>query len=147
MAQGLTRDVRRETRSETRRRETMRQCGFANVSSSHVSARLSSIVSRPRAHALSASGAHVRGTSLMRIHVAVNTSARRPYETAVAHGAIARISSNRGTFEVAGVSAKVNSVVPNLCAINRLVDIPSKISVFIHKDTVEVLWRSYFQEY
>ena len=45
----------------------MRQCGFANVSSSHVSARLSSIVSRPRAHAHSTSGDHVRGTSLMRI--------------------------------------------------------------------------------
>ena len=45
-AQRLTIDVRRETRAETRRRETMRQCGFANVSSSHVSARLASIVSR-----------------------------------------------------------------------------------------------------
>ena len=55
-AQRLTIDVRRETRAETRRRETMRQCGFANVSSSHVSARLASIVSRPRAHAYSASG-------------------------------------------------------------------------------------------
>ena len=63
-AQSLTRDARRETRMETSRRETMRQCGFANVSSSHVSARLSSIVSCPRAHAHSASGGRVRGTSL-----------------------------------------------------------------------------------
>ena len=54
--QRLTRDVRRETRTETRRRETMRQCGFANVSSSHVSARLSSRVSRPRAHNLTSPG-------------------------------------------------------------------------------------------
>ena len=68
--QGLTGDVRHETRAETRRRETMRRCGFANVSSSHVSARLSSIVSRPRAHALSASGGHVRGTSIIAICVA-----------------------------------------------------------------------------
>ena len=52
---------------ETSRRETKRQCGFANVSSSHVSARLSSIVSRPRAHTHLASGDHVRGTSLIAI--------------------------------------------------------------------------------
>ena len=66
-AQGLTRDARRETRTETRRRETMRQCGFANVSSSHVSARISSIVSCPRAGSHLADGGRVRGMSLMRI--------------------------------------------------------------------------------
>ena len=62
---------------ETRRRETMRLGGFANVSSSHVSARLSSIVSCPRAHAYSASGDHVRDMSLKRIHglhAAINLS-------------------------------------------------------------------------
>ena len=67
-AQGVTRDARRETRAETSRRETIRQCGFANVSSSHVSARLASIVSRPRAHAHSASGDHVRGTPPIAIY-------------------------------------------------------------------------------
>ena len=61
-AQRLTRDARLETRTET-----MRQCGFANVSSSHVSARLSSIVSRPRAYIHPASGGCVRGTS----HIAI----------------------------------------------------------------------------
>ena len=70
-ARGAEVDERRETRAETRRRETMRQCGFANISSSHVSARLSSIVSRPRAHAYSASGDHVRGTS----HIAIGEMA------------------------------------------------------------------------
>ena len=70
-ARGAELDERRETRAETRRRETMRQCGFANISSSHVSARLSSIVSRPRAHAYSASGDHVRGTS----HIAIGEMA------------------------------------------------------------------------
>ena len=41
----------------------MRQCGFANVETSHVSARLSSIVSRPRAIAQLASGGNARGTA------------------------------------------------------------------------------------
>ena len=53
------------------RRETMRQCGFANISSSHVSARLSSIVSRPRAHTHLAGGGCVRGTS----HIAIGEMA------------------------------------------------------------------------
>ena len=65
-AQGLTRDVRRETRDASRR-EPKRQCGFANVSTSHVSARLSSIVSCPRAGSHLADGGRVRGMSLMRI--------------------------------------------------------------------------------
>ncbi len=64
-AQRLTRDARRETRAETRRRETMRQCGFATVSSSHVSARLSPHVRAHTPHF--ASGGHVRGTSLIAI--------------------------------------------------------------------------------
>ena len=57
---------------ETRRRETIRLCGLANVSSSHVSARLSSIVSRPRAHTHLAGGGCVRGTS----HIAIGEMAR-----------------------------------------------------------------------
>ena len=57
---------------ETSRRETMRQCGFANVSSSHVSARLSSIVSRQRARPHLAGGGCVRGTS----HIAIGEMAR-----------------------------------------------------------------------
>ena len=64
-------DERRETRMETRRRETIRLCGLANVSSSHVSARLSSIVSRPRAHTHLAGGGCVRGTS----HIAIGEMA------------------------------------------------------------------------
>ena len=48
-------DARQETRDE--------DGGFANVSASHVSARLSSIVSRPRASAHLASGGRVRGTA------------------------------------------------------------------------------------
>ena len=64
---------------ETSRRETKRQCGFANVSSSHVSARLSSIVSRPRAHAHFASGGHVRGTS----HIAIRDVAGMSREITV----------------------------------------------------------------
>ena len=55
----------------TSRRETKRQCGLANVSSSHVSARLSSIVSRPRAHTHLAGGGCVRGTS----HIAIGEMA------------------------------------------------------------------------
>ena len=58
---GVTRDERRETRTETIRRKTIRRCGLANVSSSHVSARLSSRVSRQRAHARIASGRCGRG--------------------------------------------------------------------------------------
>ena len=65
-ARGAEVDERRETRVETSRHETIRQRGFANVSSSHVSARLSSHV-RARTHAHLVSGEYVRGTS----HIAI----------------------------------------------------------------------------